>query len=122
MNNQNVAYEEDYKGYHIRILQDDVDESPRDDDNLGTMACWHNRMNLGDVKETNKYTPIDFMRKILYEEQYAEIEKSPEFCSWIRLDENYGDIYDYLLDSTEQQIYALFQKYYVILPIWAYEH
>jgi hypothetical protein len=34
--------------YKIEIVQDDMSESPRECDNLGTMACWHRRCNLGD--------------------------------------------------------------------------
>jgi hypothetical protein len=38
-----------YKGYTIRIEQDsDSGDSPREWDNLGHMACFHNRYNLGD--------------------------------------------------------------------------
>lgn len=40
----------EYKGYTITIEQDMDNESPRDWDNLGTMVCWHRRMNLGDVQ------------------------------------------------------------------------
>lgn len=34
----------------IAIYQDECGESPREWDNLGTMVCWHNRYNLGDVQ------------------------------------------------------------------------
>lgn len=32
----------------LEIHSDDSPFSPRDDDNLGTMVCWHGRYNLGD--------------------------------------------------------------------------
>jgi hypothetical protein len=38
----------EHKGYNIKIEQDDCGESPREWDNLGTMACSHKRYNLGD--------------------------------------------------------------------------
>lgn len=38
----------EYKGYTINIDQDDIPESPRDWDNLGTMVCFHRRYDLGD--------------------------------------------------------------------------
>lgn len=44
-------HEETYKGYTIRIEQDDAPENPREWDNLGTMACLHNRYNLGDQQD-----------------------------------------------------------------------
>ena len=47
-----LAEEQEYKGYIIKIYQDDTSEdSPREDrDNLGTMVCTHRRYNLGDVQ------------------------------------------------------------------------
>lgn len=35
----------------IRIMQDDMGNSPREWDNLGTMVCFHNRYELGDKHE-----------------------------------------------------------------------
>jgi len=40
---------ENYKGYIIKIINDDHSESPRNWDNLGTMACFHGRYSLGDT-------------------------------------------------------------------------
>lgn len=34
----------------VKIVQDLDPESPREWDNLGTMACWHSRYTLGDVQ------------------------------------------------------------------------
>jgi hypothetical protein len=34
----------------VKVIQDDSAESPRTFDNLGVMACWHRRYNLGDVQ------------------------------------------------------------------------
>jgi hypothetical protein len=42
-----MSYTE-YKGYTIQIAQDQSPSSPREDDNLGTMICFHGRYNLGD--------------------------------------------------------------------------
>ena len=39
---------EEYKNHTIEIHQDEIPESPREWDNLGTMVCWHNRYLLGD--------------------------------------------------------------------------
>lgn len=38
----------DYKGYRIEIFQDDNPQDPRENDNLGSMICFHRRYNLGD--------------------------------------------------------------------------
>jgi hypothetical protein len=37
-----------YKDWTIELHNEDDAESPREWDNLGTMACFHNRYNLGD--------------------------------------------------------------------------
>jgi len=37
-----------YKGYTIKIKQDDNPISPREDDNFGTLVCFHKRYCLGD--------------------------------------------------------------------------
>lgn len=42
---------EEYKGHLIKIYQDVNSESPREWDNIGTMACYHRRYNLGDKHE-----------------------------------------------------------------------
>ena len=41
----------EYKGYTIEVKQDEIPESPREWDNLGTMVCFHNKYNLGDKHE-----------------------------------------------------------------------
>lgn len=40
--------------YNIKIVQDESPESPREWDNLGTMACFHRRYNLGDKNTLNQ--------------------------------------------------------------------
>jgi len=40
-----------HAGYTIRIEQDEDAESPRHDDNLGKMICFHKRYDLGDKHE-----------------------------------------------------------------------
>ena len=43
----------------LKIWQDEVADSPRSWDNLGTMVCWHQRYSLGD--QHNFSTPDDFL-------------------------------------------------------------
>ena len=42
-----------YKNHSINIHQDDNPQNPREDDNLGTMVCFHNRYTLGDKHNYN---------------------------------------------------------------------
>jgi hypothetical protein len=44
----------------VRVIQDMDAMSPRDYDNLGLMACWHRRYNLGDVQP--KDTPEEWLK------------------------------------------------------------
>jgi hypothetical protein len=39
-----------HKGYVIGIYQDPEPQNPRDWDNLGVMACWNRRYELGDIR------------------------------------------------------------------------
>jgi len=51
----------EYKDYGIEIEQEDESgDSPRDWDNLGTMICWHNRYNLGDIQLGKRDKNKDF--------------------------------------------------------------
>jgi len=45
--------------YKIEVIQDDDARSPREDDNLGTMVCFHRRYNLGDSKEHHGFDTSD---------------------------------------------------------------
>jgi len=48
-----MVHEEIYKGYKIKIFQDDDPFNPRGNDNLGKMICFHNRYTLGDEHNMN---------------------------------------------------------------------
>jgi hypothetical protein len=49
----------------VRIERDDSPTNPREWDNLGTMACWHRRYNLGDAKpyEDDPQTYVQNLRE-----------------------------------------------------------
>lgn len=44
----NAIDTQEYKGYTIKVYPDDNPIDPRENDNLGTMVCFHRRYNLGD--------------------------------------------------------------------------
>jgi len=48
----------EYKGCAIKVYPDVDVENPRNDDNLGTMVCFHKRHLLGD--ENHGYTSNDY--------------------------------------------------------------
>lgn len=108
-------HEEEYKGYRIEIYQDDSPESPREWDNLGFMACWHRRMWLGDEPEkVQKYNPVEWMIHELiynYEEEIYKIIGKKE--------NTYAE--DWLMED-DARVHKIFRKFYVVVPIYAYEH
>jgi len=131
MSISSVHTEEEYKGYTIQIAYDnDCPESPRDWDNLGTMACWHDRMWLGDnAEEIQKYEPVEWMRRELYDYK-NKIEKNPIFKEWKNehpLDSGSEDedefcLEDFIEYASDEYIHKMFSEFYVTLPIYAYEH
>ena len=115
---------EDYLGYHIEILQDDDhQESPRSDDNLGTMVCWHRRYTLGD--EQPNETPREYMQSLLSSDKWKDIDSNYEYydvwCKSLNEDED-QDVDTYLDGLDDGEIHTLFCRYYSILPLYLYDH
>lgn len=52
-----ICNTENYKGYTIALHYDEDAESPREWDNVFTMACWHRRYNLGDIHNDDSLIP-----------------------------------------------------------------
>ena len=97
----------DYKGYGIKIYQDETPIDPRSNDNLGTMVCWHKRHELGDkhnyeanhelltdlakIETLNAYVG-DIMKEVekhcvlinlfLYDHSGITMSTSPFSCKW----------------------------------------
>lgn len=87
----------EYRGCEIRLESDPDAESPREDDNLGTMACWHRRYNLGDEQPR-----CDF-------DEYMV-----GLCQ---------DIHpDFPDDQFERHGMAILEKHYTFLPLYLYDH
>jgi hypothetical protein len=62
------------KKFRIKIVQDTDPSSPREDDNLGTMVCFHKRYDLGDKHD---YNHIEYDS---WGEQRKDIEKTENVC------------------------------------------
>lgn len=105
MNENNAIETVEYNGYTIEIHQDQDygDNGPREWDNLGTMACWHNRYNLGDVQPKDK--PAYYISRLLWDKGKLSDEQ---------FDSYYNEIDNGLLKK--------FSKWFIWLPIFAYEH
>lgn len=55
MNDDTLAERYLYNGHVVEIHYDTDPMDPRENDNVGTMVCWHPRHNLGDVDGRKEY-------------------------------------------------------------------
>lgn len=90
--------EVDYRGYRIAIEHDEDAQSPREWDNLGTIAYKHSRYKLG---EETIDDPIDWLIGLLGMEDEEDVEYS----------------YEYLRKLQDKA-----QDVMVIMPLYIYEH
>lgn len=79
--------------YKIEVIQDSDPRSPREDDNLGKMICFHHRYNLGDKHSYNEFSEFnDFLYKnrkklivlpvYLYDHSGQTVATTPFSCPW----------------------------------------
>jgi len=90
----------EFRNYTIKVEQDDLNDSPRDWDNLGTMVCWHGRHCLGDEHEFADRDMFYWELSGLYPDEY------PEF----------------LTDEQLSRCYKVAAEKNIILPLYVYEH
>jgi len=81
----------DNKKYRIKIIQDENPFSPREDDNLGTMVCFHSRYNLGDKHDFSREEAREFLKSkeicvslplYLYDHSGITMNTSGFSCRW----------------------------------------
>lgn len=107
---------ENYRGYTINIIQDTNPQnpSPRTEwDNLGTMVCWHNRYNLGDMKG-NKPISSNYQESDYLFAEIAGINRESDYCMRIYDIKGYKDLSAYLYNKACKKA--------VILPLYLYDH
>ena len=87
----------------IKIQQDDFPLNPREEfENVGTIACWHRRYNLGDVQPG--VSPDEYLLELMQQREYSLHKK-------------------YVPDDIEpEHVKAYINKHYFILPIYMYDH
>lgn len=113
--------------YTLKIIPDDYPENPREEwDHVSTMACWHNRYDLGD--ERPKCDPIDHMLNLVTEfvpdfEERLERKKhkTQEPHSGMPNKEYWQAVADRSRERDEW-IYREFEKHYLFLPLHLYDH
>lgn len=89
---RNYCYhEEEYKGFTIKIYQDESPCDPREWDNLGTMVCWHRNYMLGDKHNFSdpedfqafiKDTPAIVLPLFLYDHSGITMNTVGFHCPW----------------------------------------
>jgi hypothetical protein len=94
---------EDYKGYTVKIVQDNDSDNPRNWDNAGKMICWHNRYELGN--EQPKNNPQEWLAYLLQ--------------SKIRFNSR---IYNDILDMDTNTLLDKLAEFYIFLPLYLYDH
>ena len=95
---QTVPAVADETKFRVRLERDSDPMSPRDWENVGTMACWHSRYNLGDEQPTWQ----------------ADV--------WLRdLAAEHVKAYDVNLISDEN-IQRILDKHFLILPLYLFDH
>ncbi len=131
-----ALHTETHANCRLRIVTDDSPSNPREDDNLGTMVCWHGRYTLGD--EQPSHDAAEHKLKLLRdagEDAFVDGLEARYEAITLRLDrENTGpnpiryggDAYCRLFEEAAKPILAerdaLLAKHYTILPLYLYDH
>jgi hypothetical protein len=87
---QETTHEETIGNYIIKIYQDESPYSPREDDNLGTMICFHRRYSLGDkhnfsveeAQDMTKEKDIISLPLYLYDHSGITMNTTGFSCRW----------------------------------------
>jgi hypothetical protein len=134
MSDRDAAYEEDYRGFQIRIEYDETfGEGCRDWDNAGTLICWHSRYNLGDK---NPYSsPEDFFEAMAreavgddskYDRMMEKLDESYPVLSHMVYGDEAWKAHDKAASEWKQKkdnkIRDLAEKNALILPVYLYDH
>lgn len=93
------CHEETYRGYSVKIYQDEAPEDPRKHaEPLGTLAVWHSGYRLGDLGD-NPPRPADYLRGLAHDAT--------------------GEDYE---DATAAELLAVVGDHYIILPVALLDH
>lgn len=115
---------EEYRGLTIKIYPDDDPMSPRECDNLGTMACWHRRYNLGDVQPS--CDPEAYLLDLLPNEVIERLEARQERDYQRRAANLNGtefrNVCAELNEAHKERVMAEIEKRFIVLPLYLYDH
>lgn len=104
--------------YVYQIVRDEDPESPRDFDSLGTMACWHRRMTLGDIQPT-----VDRIEHIAELIGWDSDKQDAVYQFWFsRAKGNEEERYTEARIKLEERIKEEFDKQFISLPVFMMDH
>ncbi len=104
--------------YIYKIVTDTTPESPREFDNLGTMACWHRRMTLGDIQPT--IDRIEHMAELI---GWDSDKQDAVYQFWFsRAKGNEEDRHTEAMNKLQERVVEGFGKQYIWREVYAYQH
>lgn len=105
------------RGYTVEIHCDPDASSPRENDNLGKMVCWHRRYDLGDVMP--KEDRDTWLGSLLPEGTKDRLERRHEReCIAAKGDDARLAVFR----DHHERVLAEVRKRHVILPLYLYDH
>lgn len=103
----------------LHIHQDSHPESPREWDNVGTMACWHSRYTLGD--EQPDCGPHQHKERLI--EDLVDGDFGNDLETYIAFLHDYrGWTLDQCNEHTTEVIEEVFDECFISLPLYLYDH
>ncbi len=107
--------------FRVKLERDNDAESPRDWDNLGTMACWHNRYNLGDVQPGGE--PLEHKANVagVDLESFDDYWENAGYRS-LMLTMNYEQACKEIFNKRKDKIEKAFDAQFISLPLYLYDH
>ena len=101
----------------VTIKPDDYPESPREWDNLGTMACWHSRYTLGD--EQPRMDPDEYLEDLARQVDPDKLDRINDILDRT----GYQTPQQYRMEAIKARyIEQTLADNYAILPLYLYDH
>jgi hypothetical protein len=104
----------------VTIEQDTTPFSPREDDNVGTMVCWHRRYDLGD--EQPKDSPDEYLqqlaRRTAPDDDARYLDRACDLLWDTRYSLHESRVARILAKKREEVI----ERNLIILPLYLYDH
>ncbi len=106
--------------FSYRIEPDELYESPREWDNLGTMVCSHPNYELGDVDLKGDSPLADWLSDMLVEFELGRVDKHGSYTEhWMRF---VDDLEQLQTLEDINKAWSLLATKITVLPLYLYDH